>query len=224
MFAGMPRGASPVGSMRIASSQLRPRPYQMKYAAMSRHDAQGNRPQRHVEHGARRHPAGAQPPLGDDHGGDDSRDDAQRVDVDRQRADVEAGPAEVRARDAQVHARHYVPAGYELARGGSGFRSAVTELQGVDRNTRGQARMLRRVARHPLQFGSGMGVPLTRGGRGERRDQSARAGGVAVSCWGCRDRRISSGRGARPARGGGDPRRPAAGPDLLPHPLGAVRT
>ena len=63
MFAGMPRGASLVGSMRIASSQLRPRPYQMKYAAMSRHDAQGNRPQRHVEHGARRHPAGAQPPL-----------------------------------------------------------------------------------------------------------------------------------------------------------------
>ena len=42
----------------------------------------------------------------------------------------------------------------------------MTELQGVDRNTRGQARMLRRVARHPLQFGSGMGVPLTRGGRG----------------------------------------------------------
>ena len=120
MFAGMPRGASLVGSMRIASSQLRPRPYQVKYAAMSRHDAQGNRPQRHVEHGARRHPAGAQPPLGDDHGGDDSRDDAQRVDVDRQRADVEAGPAEVRARDAQVHARHYVPAGYELARGARG--------------------------------------------------------------------------------------------------------
>lgn len=99
-------------------------------------------------------------------------------------------PAEVRARDAQVHARHYVPAGYELARGGSGFRSAVTELQGVDRNTRGQARMLRRVARHPLQFGSGMGVPLTRGGRGSgaisRRGRAASlfpagAAGIGVS-------------------------------------------
>ena len=36
MFAGMPRGASLVGSMRIASSQLRPSPYQMKYDAMLR--------------------------------------------------------------------------------------------------------------------------------------------------------------------------------------------
>lgn len=75
--------------------------------------------------------------------------------------------------------------------GGLGFRSAVTELQGVDRNTRGQARMLRRVARHPLQFGSGMGVPLTRGGEGEsgaisRRGRAASlfpagAAGIGVS-------------------------------------------
>ncbi len=47
-----------------------------------------------------------------------------------------------------------------------------------------------RSASLAVRVGNGRSTDA-RGGGGERRDQSARAGGVAVSCWGCRDRRIS---------------------------------
>jgi len=65
-----------------------------------------------------------------------------------------------------------------------------------------------------------MGVPLTRGGRGGSGAISRRARAASLFPAGAAGIGVSlSGRGARPARGGGDPRRPAAGPDLLPHPL-----